>query len=241
MIAVAQKLKQTYDQQYSNMTAHWRALGARQKAQNILDICETNTYDKVLEVGAGDGSILQILDKQNFANSFFAVEISESGLEEIKAKKIEKLKSTQLFDGYRLPFANKEMDLVVLSHVLEHVEHERVLLREIHRIAKQVVIEVPKDYRYGADKKLAHFLAYGHINLYTPTSLRFLVTAENFSIEKELLRLYSYETFLFGKVGLLAKTKGYTVYFIKKMLSNTPFRYVNSKFINTITLLLKPQ
>jgi ubiquinone/menaquinone biosynthesis C-methylase UbiE len=240
-IGVNQTIQETYNDQYSSESAIWRGLGAKQKFHNILDITAGNSYQKVLEVGAGDGSILKLLGENNFAPELHAVEISVSGLEQILAKNIKNLASAQVFDGYKLPFADKSFDLVILSHVLEHVEHERILLREIHRVTKKLVLEVPKDYRFGAERKLAHFLAYGHINLYTPTSLKFLLMTENFKIIKEFTRLYHHDTFLFGKTSFLQKLKGELAYFGKKMMINTPFKYINHKFVNTITVLAEAE
>ncbi len=240
-VAVNQNLQEAYKDQYSSESAIWRGLGAKQKYQNIIKITDGKTFKKVLEVGAGDGSILRLLSENNFAEELHAVEISESGLTQIKAKNITNLKSAQLFDGYSLPFEDKSFDLVILTHVLEHVEHERILLREIHRVTKQLLIEVPKDYRFGAERKLAHFLSYGHINLYTPTSLKFLLMTENFKIERELTGLYHRDSFLFGQTSFFQKLKGNLSYFGKKLLTHTPFAYFNHKFINTITFLTESE
>lgn len=240
-VAINQNLQEAYKDQYSSESAIWRGLGAKQKFQNIIEITAGKTFKKVLEVGAGDGSILKLLGDNHFAQELHAVEISESGVVQIKAKNIELLKSIQLFDGYTLPFEDKSFDLVILSHVLEHVEYERLLLREIHRVAKQLVIEVPKDYRFGAERKLAHFLSYGHINLYTPTSLKFLLMTENFKIERELTRLYHKNTFLFGKKSFIQKLKANITFYGKSLMINTPFKYINHKFINTITLMVESE
>ncbi|MCU0468841.1 MAG: class I SAM-dependent methyltransferase [Arcicella sp.] len=240
-VAVNHNLQEAYKNQYSFESAVWRGLGAKQKFQNILKITSGKYFNKVLEVGAGDGSVLQLLSENNFAQELYAVEISESGVTQINAKNIDSLKSVQLFNGYVLPFEDKSFDLVILTHVLEHVEHERILLREIHRVSRQLLIEVPKDYRFGAEQKLAHFLSYGHINLYTPTSLKFLLMTENFKIQQELTGLYHRDSFLFGQKTFLQKMKGYLVYFGKKLLTNTPFQYFNHKFINTITFLTEAE
>jgi ubiquinone/menaquinone biosynthesis C-methylase UbiE len=240
-LKITSQFQEAYNEQYSDKTAIWRELGAQQKVQNILDISAGQSFENVLEVGAGDGSILKLLDQKNYAKNLNAVEISKSGLEQILSKNIKSLQSATLFDGYKLPFADKQFDLIILSHVLEHVEHERILLREIHRVARFAIIEVPKDYRFGADKKLKHFLAYGHINLYTPTFLKYLLLTENFKIKKEITRLYHQKTFLFGKESFIEKLKANLSYFGKMALTNTPFKYINHKFINTITLLVESE
>jgi ubiquinone/menaquinone biosynthesis C-methylase UbiE len=137
----------------------------------LLMFAKGRSFKKVLEVGAGDGSILQKLSDYNFGSEYHAVEISDSGVAHIRSRNIKDLVSVQEFDGYKLPFEDDSFDLVILSHVLEHVEHERLLLREIKRVSSNFVIEVPIDYKPNVDKRIKHFLAYGHINMYTPTSL----------------------------------------------------------------------
>lgn len=239
-INVNTQFQKAYNEQYNTELAEWRELGAKQKVKNILDISVGKKFENVLEVGAGDGSILKFLSQNNFSQNLNAVEISESGIEQILSKKIKNLSSVQLFDGYNLPFPDKAFDLVILSHVLEHVEHERILLREIHRVGKCLIIEVPKDYRFGADLKLKHFLEYGHINLYTPTFLKFLLKTENFEIKNQLCRLYNKKTFFYGKKKFLEKLKSVITYYGKLIMISLPFPYINHKFINTITLMAEP-
>ncbi len=171
-----------YSNFYENHDEAWRMLGAKYKAQNIMDVCRGKAFVKVLEVGAGDGSILYYFDQQDFAKDLYAIEISESGVEHIKSRNLKSIKEVQLFDGYHIPYADQEFDLVILAHVLEHVEYERTLLRELKRVARFQVVEVPRDYRFGVDQRIKHFLAYGHINVYTPSSLRYLLRSESFKI-----------------------------------------------------------
>ena len=239
-IKVNNDFKEVYSAQYGVESAIWRGISAKQKYSNIVKIAKGQTFKKVLEIGAGDGSILKLMDENNFGEELFALEISESGVAQIKAKEIYKLKSVEIFDGYKLPFNNNEFDLIILSHVLEHVEHERILLREIHRVGKAAIIEVPKDYRFGADKKIKHFLAYGHINLYSPTLLKYLLLTENFKIKGLLTSLYNKESYLYGKNNTIQKAVWNFIYFAKTLLINTPWAYINHKFINTITVLVEP-
>ncbi len=202
-------VKTAYDEFYQQHDEAWRMLGAKYKAQHIIDVCQGHTFKKVLEVGAGDGSILKFLADANFAPEYHAVEISESGVGHILSRNINDLLSVQLFDGYRLPFEDDSVDLVILSHVLEHVEHERMLLREIKRVAGNCVIEVPLDYGAGVDKRIKHFLAYGHINVYTPTSLRYLLRTEGFEIENDLTSLIEPEVTKFNTYINQKKAKSF--------------------------------
>src|SRR5712664_3562709 len=109
---ISDNVKTAYDEFYQKHDEAWRMLGARYKAQHIIDVCKGHSFKKVLEVGAGDGSILKLLADRNFAPEYHAVEISESGVAHIKGRNIEGLRSVQVFDGYHLPFDTDSFDLV---------------------------------------------------------------------------------------------------------------------------------
>ncbi len=193
---LSENLKSSYANQYENSnTYQWRNTGAKYKAFNILDLSKKISFKNVLEVGAGEGSILEWLSKWNFSENLHAIEISESGIESIKGKHIPHLKEVLLFDGYQIPYPDNFFDLIICSHVLEHVEHERILLREISRVSKFQIFEVPIDFSFYVDKKLKHFLSYGHINIYTPGLFRFLLQSENYTVLDDITYFYDEEIF----------------------------------------------
>jgi len=239
-------VKQAYDEFYEKHDEAWRMLGAKFKAQHIIDVCIGLKFEKVLEVGAGDGSILKLLVDADFAPEYHAVEISESGVEHINARKIKNVKSVLLFDGYHLPFGDDSFDLIILSHVLEHVEHERLLLREIKRVAKNCVIEVPRDYKAGVDTRIKHFLAYGHINVYTPTSLRYLLSTEGFEVVNDLTSMIEPEVTKFNTYINQKKPKSFVTdlrisaeYAVKSNLGKIFGKKLNEQMANAYTVLCK--
>ena len=243
---VSTVLKDAYDNFYVGKDEQWRLLSAKYKAQNIKEVCGKCGFNKILEVGAGEGSILKFLDEFKFAPEIHALEISKSGVEQIENRKIESVKSVQIFDGYHIPFKDNEFDLVILSHVLEHVEFERMLLREIKRVSKQVVIEVPIDYRYGVDKRMKHFLAYGHINMYTPSSLRFLLQTEGFKIVDDKISLIEPEITKFNTFVNQKKSKNVfsslkidAEFWLKMFLIKLLGRKGHEKFASAYTVLLQ--
>ena len=190
---LSENIKETYANQYDANSVEWRNMGAKYKALNIIELAKSIQFKNVLEVGAGEGSILSWLSKWNFCKDLNCVEISESGIAMIKSKQIEHLKDVLLFDGYKIPYDDNHFDLVICSHVMEHVEHERILLREIKRVSRHQIFEVPIDFSFYVDRKLKHFLAYGHINIYTPGLFRFLLMSENYEVLRDKCYLYKDE------------------------------------------------
>ncbi|MEX8547367.1 MAG: class I SAM-dependent methyltransferase [Mucilaginibacter sp.] len=235
-----------YDNFYQNHDEAWRMLGAKYKAQNIMDVCKGLQFAKVLEVGAGDGSILYYLDQWDFAPELYATEISESGVEHIKSRNLKSVKEVQVFDGYHIPFDDETFDLVILAHVLEHVEYERTLLRELKRISKYQVIEVPRDYRFGVDKRINHFLAYGHLNVYTPSSLRYLLRSEGFEVLADKTSMIVPEVTRFNNFtnqkkhqSFFANFKITAEYRLKKALNRLMGKKTQEKFANAYTVLCR--
>jgi len=233
-----------YNNFYQNHDDAWRMLGAKYKAQNIVDVCKEKQFVKVLEVGAGDGSILYYLDQWEFAPELYAIEISESGVSHIKSRNLKSVKLAQAFDGYHIPFEDQAFDLVILTHVLEHVEYERMLLRELKRVSKFQVIEVPRDYRFGVDKRINHFLAYGHLNVYTPSSLRYLLRSEGFEVLADKTSMIAPEVTRFNifanqkkQQSFLANFKITAEYQLKKILNQLLGKKTQEKFANAYTVL----
>lgn len=246
MAEITDSVTQAYNDFYNHSDTAWRMLGAKAKAGNIIEVCKAMQPQKVIEVGAGDGSILYYLEEWDFGKELYALEIAESGVQHIRDRKLSRLKDVRTFDGYNIPYPDDNFDLVILAHVLEHVEHERQLLRELKRVSKYIVIEVPLDYRFGVDKRLKHFLDYGHINMYTPTLLRFLLKSEGLEILADKTSLTPPEITMFNefvnKKVPKAATKVFKIkleYWVKEQLGNLLGTQKKEQFANAYTVLTK--
>jgi ubiquinone/menaquinone biosynthesis C-methylase UbiE len=190
---ISNDIQKLYDEQYDASIQAWRELAAYYKAKNIVNLAQSISFKNILEVGCGEGSILKWLDEWDFCENMFAVEISASGFEYTQKRNLKSLKDIQLFDGYHLPFEDGQFDLVYCSHVIEHVEFPRQIIREIQRVSKYQIYEVPIDFSFYVDKKIKHFLDYGHINIYTPALFRFLLLTEAHLVLKDKCFLYPHK------------------------------------------------
>jgi len=172
-LRVSEKLKQNYDSHYDG-ESRWRALGAIDKAENIVDLCSGVPHGRILEIGSGEGSILKRLSDLDFGQELFSVEISESAVASIRRRSIPCVQECLLFDGYDIPYQDHQFDLAILSHVLEHVEHPRKLLQEAARVAPYVFLEVPLEDTVRLKPDFV-FDRVGHINFYSWKTIRRLV------------------------------------------------------------------
>ncbi|MEJ0037596.1 MAG: class I SAM-dependent methyltransferase [Gammaproteobacteria bacterium] len=185
MDEVSPSLKSAYDEQYSDEMTPWRELCASAKARNIMAVSAGHRFERVLECGAGEGSILKFLDEAGFCRDLYAIDISDSGIAGIRKRQLPHLREVKKFDGYRIPYADDAFDMVYCSHVLEHVEHPRVLLRELARVSRYQVFEVPLDYSPTVDDQWKHYHSYGHISVFTPGTFRFLLKSEGFQVHAQ--------------------------------------------------------
>lgn len=243
---VSADLQAAYDVQYGDAGfGQWRAVSAQAKAARMLSLINRAGLKptSVLEVGAGEGSLLAALAEglraRGVAPELHALEISQSGVEAIQAKGLLGLTRVERFDGYRLPYADASVDLIVLSHVLEHVEYERTLLRELHRVGRRLLVEVPRELQPGADRRWRHFLSYGHVNLYTPASLRFVLITEGFDIEQEHLGV-THPSILAANPTIPITLRARAEYAVRRLLMALPLRSLHERFCNTITVLARP-
>jgi SAM-dependent methyltransferase len=198
-----EELKEWYDKNYTEGKSEWRIVGSIGKFENILYCSQDINCVKICEIGGGEGSILERLDAIDFADEIYTLDISESSITTIKSLSLKHLISAEVYDGYNIPYPDKFFDLTILSHVLEHVEFPRALLRELKRVSNYTFIEVPREYHHNIDKETNKYLSYGHINAYTPSLLRFLLKTENFNIIKERKGFYSNAVLKFGKKGFV--------------------------------------
>lgn len=151
-----------------------RRITAEMSIRHVTALTGWSALGSVVDVGAGQGSFVELLSKSGLARQITALEISLTGIEAISERHLPGVEVLK-FDGYAMPGADKEFDLAVSIHVLEHVEHERAFLKEIKRIARRAIIEVPLELTINMEKKIPTSRAHGHINLYTATTFRNLL------------------------------------------------------------------
>ncbi|MBM4105427.1 MAG: class I SAM-dependent methyltransferase [Phycisphaerae bacterium] len=214
-VTISDQLRTNYEDYYEEGDSEWRRLGAIGKVENIVSLCGDLPHKSILEIGAGEGSILRRLSELNFCEELYALEISPTGVETIKSKNIPRLVECKIFDGYHIPYDNDRFNIAILSHVVEHVEHPRQLLYEASRVAKYLFIEVPLEDTIRLPRDF-RFDKVGHINFYSPKTIRQLVQSCNLRVLHQIDTNPPKGTYTF-QMG----SKGLIHYYIKQALLTT--------------------
>jgi SAM-dependent methyltransferase len=191
-----------YDGYYaSGEASRKRLITAQQTFDHVQALLGDRHPTTVIDVGSGDGAVLQVMADRNFADTYDAVEISASGLDAIRARNIAGLREAKLFDGYRIPYPDAAFDLGLAVHVLEHVEHERTFIHELLRVSKACYVEVPLELTFRTKRAIGISAKYGHINFYTKETFRNLLETSGAVVKH--LAVFAHgrelETYLGGK------------------------------------------
>jgi SAM-dependent methyltransferase len=196
---IDESLTELYSDYYeTHDVAAKRAISAADAVDHIQAL-HSGALGNLLDVGAGNGNLLTEIAKRGLASRVSALEISASGISKIESLNLPILDRVDQFDGYQIPFEDKAFDTAICIHVIEHVEHERLLLKEIGRVAKDIFIEVPLE--AGLRGRLNY--EFGHINYYTPLTFRALIETSGLKIVemKVFAPSLTYEQHVHGSGG----------------------------------------
>lgn len=195
-----------YEGAYSDSALEWRQLGAIDKATNLASLLGGRTVGSVLEVGCGTGAVLAQISQLGIGRRHVGIDLADPK---------EHLDPTahaldlRAYDGVTLPFADRSFDLVVASHVIEHVPNPRALLAEMARVSVGLIyVEVPCEIKARMDRRsIQAALDTGHINAYTPEY--FMVLLQTAGLDVLDFRLFDHSDAVhrFGTSALVARLR----------------------------------
>lgn len=118
----------------SDTVERWR----RRRYQLFVDACEVRPTDRIIDVGAGWGALLERFNK---TNPIVAVDLSPQPSEWLDSPNVTVLQA----DGTELPFADREFDVAFSNSVIEHVppELQARFAAEVGRVAARYFVQTP--------------------------------------------------------------------------------------------------
>jgi len=146
------------------------------------------TKDKILEVGCGEGFVLQKINKVYPKVKLYGLDISTQAVN--KAKNNYPFLNIQAGDLYKLPFSNNEFPLILALEVMEHLARPQEALSEIKRVASDyIILSVPWEpwFSIGSFMRAKYLKAWGrhpeHVNAWNKREFIRLIS-QHFQIVK---------------------------------------------------------
>lgn len=184
--------KDRYAEKYRDdvaLQAKWLNFGAIEKTNSIQMLLERNAIKPrtLLELGCGTGAILQECQRRGLAEAYSGIDYSEDAIAYLKAHVpgVTAYAADIMKDDL---FTQDTFDVVIISHVLEHLEAPHDLLTSLLTKVKftYLIAEVPLE-----DLLLIRFrsriwgrpgVQAGHVQVYTQRSFEALLTSSGFEI-----------------------------------------------------------
>ena len=169
----------------------------------------------LVEIGCGDGALLEALGARGVAPVLDGFELSAPAAELARGRPIRGLRRIEAYDGARIPVADASYDLAVVSHVLEHVEDPPALLAEAARVARSVLVEVPLEANRSAARPAKRTQAdeIGHLQAFDRAAVRALLAGAGLRPVAELSDPlpYAHHAFFAGSRASRARAAAKTV------------------------------
>ena len=87
---------------------------------------------RILDVGCGDGTIASLIAAESGATFIQGIDVLARPTPRIPV---------QVFDGNNIPYADDSFDVALLVDVVHHASEPMVLLREVARVARTILIK----------------------------------------------------------------------------------------------------
>jgi len=185
------------DREQALRMGRWRALGARSKAAHAVALCARAGLAPALavEIGCGDGALLEALSRAWPGAALDGFELSEPAIEIARERSIPRAGRLEAYDGAHVPAADDAYDLAVLSHVVEHIPDPAPVLAEAARVARHVLVEVPLEANRSAARpaKRAEAARIGHLHAFDRAAVDALVRGAGLRPVAELSDPLPYE------------------------------------------------
>ena len=176
--------------------AEWLRRGAIEKTNSIQYLLKNNSIEPqtILELGCGTGAVVQECQRRGISQRYVAVDYSEEAITHLRSNSegIETIIADITAADFSLESA---FDVVILSHVLEHLEEPCRFLESVSRKINfsHLIIEVPLEDLFVSKIKLLfrdrRTNKAGHVQFFTVSTFTKLLVSNEFRIIDE--RLYA--------------------------------------------------
>lgn len=130
----------------------------RHRRRMVAELIRKVPHETILDLGCGDGSLLAELSGSFTKSKLAGSDISEEALR-IARQNAPGVEFFQL-DLSSEKRVERKFDVVVMSEVLEHIEDDEYVMRQVAPIARHIVVSVPGGPADKVDRRYGHFRNY---------------------------------------------------------------------------------
>lgn len=112
-------------------------MSLKRRAKKIIEGLDLKKGERILEVGCGNGYYLSLLNRLDLNLELTGIDIDELALKDAAKFSGNKEVKLILADGSKIPFPANSFDKIVMSEVIEHVDDEEAVLKEVFRVLKK--------------------------------------------------------------------------------------------------------
>jgi len=169
--------------------AEWLRRGAVEKVNSIEDLLRRNGIRprKLVELGCGTGAVIAECQRRNLAAGYVGVDYAPEAIDYLLGHS-DGIEAIQADITSRRFHMSDPCDLVVLTHVLEHLESPAAFLHAVQGSLEfsHIVVEVPlEDLVAGRAKSRLRGRAgneAGHVQFFTARSFELLLRSSGFKV-----------------------------------------------------------
>lgn len=112
-------------------------MALKRRAKEVIKGLDLQKRERVLDVGCGNGYYLSLLNRLGLDLDLVGIDIDKPALVDAAIFIGDKKVKLVLSDASKIPFPNNSFDKVVMSEVIEHVNDEDKVLKEVYRVLKK--------------------------------------------------------------------------------------------------------
>ncbi|HRY28271.1 MAG TPA: methionine biosynthesis protein MetW [Candidatus Moranbacteria bacterium] len=134
------------DNNFENYDEYWQSRGFHAPSLNRAKIISKHIKikAKILDIGCGDGTIIDYLSKNNEPQEIIGIDVSQKAVDYVKAKGYKAFKIDVFSDEFVDFIKDKKFDYIIITEVLEHVQDpEKIMLSVKNYFTESIFISIP--------------------------------------------------------------------------------------------------